>query len=781
MACKGTFSQNKDKPFYSWYKYNEAFSMEFVRDEINNLNYTPSLIYDPFGGCGTTMLFSSLNNIDSIYSEINPFMSWVTNTKINSVIEATKDIANFKKLVNDVISSLSIQQLELFEKKQNLEKQLNKYFDNDVYINCLMIKEKINEKIKNSKLKDLFLLALATNLIDVSNTVKRGDLRYATDKELKQKDKDIIKLFIKSIKQFTSDIELYGKDLKKPTTKVSDDARTLSNPNEVDLVVTSPPYLNGTNYIRNTKIELEFLEFIRGEFELPLFHSKGIVAGINNVTRKNANINHRFDFVDSVLKEIEPVVYDDRIIPMIERYFDNMFDVFVKLRYCMKNDSVLILDIGDSQFCGVHIPTHEFLIKIAEMNDFKLYDEEVLRERISKNGMRLTQRILRFKLNKESLDDKNYKNSAISFCSNFPYKNEPFNKKSWGNKLHSLCSYQGKLKPAIAHFLVTYFTETGETVLDPLCGVGTIPLEACLNGRIGIGNDLSALASTVTKAKVNIPQQDNAWKEIENLKLYIESNIKKYDNKEIPYTNFGLNKTLKDYFHIDTLKEIVLAREYCLSQDKTPELCFVMSCIMHILHGNRPYALSRTSHPLTPYAPKGDYIYKSLIDHLIDKATSAYKELNIDGYIQGISYNLDYKELKNYINNIDWIITSPPFADSFKFYTNNWMRLWFSGWVDDDFVKAKELYLDGQQEKDLSVYKEFFNVCYSILKPKGKMILHLGKTKKIDMAKELSGLCQHHFKIIYIGEENVSDIEKHGIRDKNSTFVHQFMFLEKIN
>lgn len=42
----------------------------------------------------------------------------------------------------------------------------------------------------------------------------------------------------------------------------------------------------------------------------------------------------------------------------------------------------------------------------------------------------------------------------------------------------------------------------------------------------------------------------------------------------------------------------------------------VISALMHILHGNRPYALSRKSHPITPYAPTGDYIYKALLGNL---------------------------------------------------------------------------------------------------------------------------------------------------------------------
>ena len=47
------------------------------------------------------------------------------------------------------------------------------------------------------------------------------------------------------------------------------------------------------------------------------------------------------------------------------------------------------------------------------------------------------------------------------------------------------------------------------------------------------------------------------------------------------------------------------------------------------------------------------------------------------------------------------------------------------------------------------------------------------------MANELSVRAEPFFNEIYRGEENVEDIEKHGIKDKGATLVHQFLFLEK--
>ena len=65
------------------------------------------------------------------------------------------------------------------------------------------------------------------------------------------------------------------------------------------------------------------------------------------------------------------------------------------------------------------------------------------------------------------------------------------------------------------------------------------------------------------------------------------------------------------------------------------------------------------------------------------------------------------------------------------------------------------------------------------MKKNGILILHLGKTKKIDMAEELSIRSRKRFTEIYRADEDVTNIEKHGIKDKGSTVAHQYLFLQK--
>ena len=770
----GTFSPNKNKPFFSWYQYAEGYSDEFVASELKNIGSVDS-IYDPFGGSGTTMLYASLMGIDSFYSEVNPVMQWVTETKINSSIDCARNIdeltKNYAKLIN------SIEKNSHHFSETYIDNGFDKFFDSKVLGTIIEIKNIIKSMTISECNKRVFMLGLVSNIVEFSRMIKRGDLRYATDKEMLKKNWNVVDVYKKTTSRFIEDIKNFGVDLKKKTIKLSDDSRNVDKVNFVDCIITSPPYLNGTNYIRNTKLELFLLDFISDEKELPIFHSKGIIAGINNVSKQNGVIEYKYNFVQDILDQLNPVTYDSRIPKMIESYFDNMADFFSKMIVLLKHNGKLILDIGDSQFSGVHVPTHEILEKIAFEIGFRKDSEEILRKRTSNNGMILSQRILRFSKKDSINTNDSFRKTAELFINSMPYTEQPFNSRNWGHDWHSLCSYQGKLKPALAHHLINTFTRVGDRVLDPLCGVGTIPFEACLQGRIGIGNDMSSLAYTVTTAKVNKPSYNDVINVLNMLDEYIE--LHKRNTNISDYSDFGFNGKIPTYFHPDTYSEILAARSYFTRAKNDSATLFVKSCMLHILHGNRPYALSRNSHPLTPYAPTGDFIYKNVITHIRNKIELSFKKNNFDDYIVGESYNLDYNMLPSHVQPVDWIITSPPFADSIRFYVNNWMRLWFSGWEPTDFKKADTQYIEGLQKKTFDVYISFFDMCYKVLKPQGKVILHLGKTVKTDMAKELSDRIGNLFDVTYIGEENVEDIEKHGIKDKGATLIHQYLFLTK--
>lgn len=776
----GTFVLNKSERIHRWYSYLEGYSSCLIEDLIQEIGPDNiQTIYDPFCGTGTTSLVASKYGITSYYSETNPFMRMVIEAKINSV----------KQLRASNTGSSHLK--KFLEKIKNYHYQLcleptvwdgfEKFFDNDVLLQLLNLKSEV-EKIQDENSRKIALIILASVTVRASKMIRQGDLRLAKASEKSEDDKNLLLNFARKLEDAIEDIDSEDSPLLAETICLSPDSRDIQAESVIDCVITSPPYLNGTNYIRNTKLELKLTDCIKSEKELPEFHSKGIIAGINNVSKRKSNIE-TLDCVKPYIESLEPVAYDKRIPLMVAGYFQDMDKVMERLSHAIKDNGIFIMDIGDSQFAGVHIPTHKILVTICKKHGFELYAEEILRQRRSKNGMVLSQRLLKFRLHKAGNAKDIFRAEAENFIATMPYRQEPYAGRNWGHAWHSLCSYHGKLKPAIAHFMVRQFTNPGDIVLDPLCGVGTIPLEACLQGRVGIGNDLSELAYVVTKAKLEKPELNDCLCVIEALKETIShfQGSNDIENDIQTYADFGFNGKLSTYFHPETYREILCARRFFVPRinELSPAEAMVFSCLLHVLHGNRPYALSRNSHPLTPYAPKGEFVYKSVIEHITDKLLLSYKKGNFERYTQGQSIYGDYSALTNKGITVDAILCSPPFADSIRFYMQNWMRLWLCGWEEGDYKKAEHRFLDQKQKKDFDVYTSFFEMCASVLKPNGKVILHLGKTDKVDMAEELLKRAVPFFTEIYHGNENVQSIEKHGIKDKGATVEHQYLFLTK--
>ncbi len=389
----GTFSLNKNEPIHRWYSYIEGYSSCLIAEELKMLLVLkPDIktIYDPFCGTGTTSLVAATHGIKSFYSESNPFMQSVIETKINCVRKLDQDTV-IPKLI-EYLALINTVRVENHASWNGFEK----FFEGKQLNELLTIKELISKEDDKS-VKNILALALSSIVVKVSKMTRRGDLRYATEKEYREEN--VLERFADKLNEIIFDIQHHKSIIKCGTIKVSDDARYNDYVNAFDCVITSPPYLNGTNYIRNTKLELKLNDFITSESDLPSFHSKGIIAGINNVSKRTV-IDTILPVVEPYLKQLQPVSYDERIPKMVAGYFRDMDTVIQKLSKSIKSGGLFTMDIGDSQFAGVHIPTHQILSNICVQYGFSLYDEEILRERRSKNGMILTQRLLRYRLEK---------------------------------------------------------------------------------------------------------------------------------------------------------------------------------------------------------------------------------------------------------------------------------------------------------------------------------------------------------------------------------------------
>lgn len=356
----------------------------------------------------------------------------------------------------------------------------------------------------------------------------------------------------------------------------------------------------------------------------------------------------------------------------------------------------------------------------------------------------------------------------IRFFTSLPFKKGEYKSRAWGHSLHFLLSYPSKLKPAIAFYLVKLFSKPKDIILDPFSGSGTIPFEACSQGRIGIGCDITPLAYHTTKAKVSGVSINELEKQITKLDKFIQQNKMKLSECE---------DEIVDYFHKKTLNEILSAREFFLQHEKE-DYSFLIACLAHILHGNRPYALSRRSHNIMPWPPKGPTIYKNVIEHLREKVYRMKKSELPSTFVKGSSYQCDTTNLPFKDNSIDCIITSPPFLYNRDFLRMNRIRLWFCGWDYSTQKQYKEKFIENVPY--IESYTKIFDEYFRLLKPHSHCILHLGIVKDIDMAHKLSPIAEKSgFRVNSIINEDSTSLESHGIRDRGATRTHQFLFLQK--
>ncbi len=796
-----TFVKGKDTPFQRWYPYIEGYSPDFVKSLIRNCDIKDTLVYDPFAGTGTTLFAADEEGLSTAYSEVNPLLQYLILTKTKVLRAKEPQRKKLSDNLKDIAKTL-LHSLDKFEEDKSLREAYktifgnSKYFSDEVLAQIFKLRSYIDiVKLEDELLADTLTIAVLSCLLPVSHLKKAGDVRFKTEKELEKEFITLKEILPSKIIDIAEDVVNFNYTLKTNHELILSNAKNISRINDLKIgaIITSPPYLNGTNYFRNTKVELWFLRYLQYENDLRFFRNQALTSGINDVKKEynyanGLDIFSKSTILKSTLVELNKKAYDSRIPIMAKSYFEEMYGIFRDSKEHLINNAKILIDIGDSIFCGVHINTDEILIELLTELGFKLIDNKILRKRRSRNKEVLTQSLLAFHYlsNYQDKNEKQIKGRPEAFWDKnwnyfktvIPHQQAPYSSRNWGHNNHSLCSYQGKLKPAIAHHLVKTFVPENGSMLDPFAGVGTIPFEASLTGKTSYGIDISLPAYYISFAKVTAPHSQESYDYINALEQFIKNNECSEEELNQAKT-FGFNKTLSEYYEEATLKEILLARRFVKENyPKTPGEMLVVASLLHILHGNRPYALSRRSHPIVPYAPTGEFVYKSLITKLTEKVERVINEELPVNFKNGKIFNQDTTIIwPQEINNLDAVITSPPFFDSTRFYLANWIRIWFSGWSEKDFKFQVNSFVEEKQKKDFAIYESIFRQSKERLKKDGVCVLHLGKSVKCDMAKELQKISKRWFKTADLFDESVEHCESHGIRDKGTVTSHQYLIL----
>lgn len=315
--------------------------------------------------------------------------------------------------------------------------------------------------------------------------------------------------------------------------------------------------------------------------------------------------------------------------------------------------------------------------------------------------------------------------TKIKHISSYKLKDSWKNNRSrWGHSLHKMASRTGSFPPALAHYFIIKYSNPGQIVLDCYSGKGTVPLEACLNNRIGIGNDLAPEAYILTSAKINPPSLIRFKEYLRNLKEEMDENV----------SIKGVDKNVKLFFHPRTLKQLVSLQKISLNDD-SKESIFFKAIICGILHGNSKLSLSLPCSHSFSMSPA--YVRRYVKKHGLKKPykdvlSSVDKRVEIlvrDGLpkIKGKSYNKNILELKLKEKYVNLIVTSPPYFEKQTYAWDNWLRLWFLGYDYKNIRKT--LFETSSKDKYFAFMEKNLAKMYNFLSDDSAAFIVVGDSK----------------------------------------------------
>ncbi|MCS6774798.1 MAG: site-specific DNA-methyltransferase [Thermoflexales bacterium] len=385
------FQLNAAEPVHRWSFYVQGFSASFVQGILDRYRsvYRVPHVLDPFAGSGTVLVQAKMNGYPSWGVELNPFLHFLCDTKLNSWMVSPSRLlyAAERVLCSDtLVDPPTFLRLES-QFKQSVLHDLRRIKGG---IDTLVCVDNDDKYVKN-----LLLLAFASILVDSSNLKRSPCLGYARNKEVQ--DDAAARLFSKKINQITEDLlhchSCFGEEvMHTPSEVILGDSSQEIPDMEYDLVITSPPYMNGMDYAINYKIELAWLGFVKSHSDIKLLKDKMVAC--DNISRRTissfvSNCTYTSPFIERIKDRIHDNIsrrggYRRLDMPaIVHKYFDDMYRVMYKVIQKVKRGGRVVMVVGDSLIADVYIPTDLLLARMCEELGLSVERLEKARERRS--------------------------------------------------------------------------------------------------------------------------------------------------------------------------------------------------------------------------------------------------------------------------------------------------------------------------------------------------------------------------------------------------------------
>jgi DNA modification methylase len=523
--------------------YPAKFIPQIPATLIARLSLRGELVFDPFGGSGTTALEAVRLGRRALSADLNPIGTLVAQVKSTPLME--RDVAEIDALRTSILSRqpflptdpdhLCGEFREFIPRIPNIEK----WFPTESIGELAMIRARVSACESAPALR-VALLALSRTILSAS--FQDSETRYASRPRPIKVGEPTRRFLGELEKTLRSVVATNGEVLYGVTRFVTADSRHLDTAefpaDSVDLIVTSPPYGNAYDYHLYHRFRLYWLGHLPAELAQ---HEIG-----SHLRHQREKSGYR-EYLDDLRLSIEQffrILRAGRYAAIVVG--DPVYDG--KMYDAGEDVGVLAESIGFERIGSIQRKIHSTKRSVVGPGRRASSESIVILRRPPKQAsVRLHplpykpwqyESMLRIREIESIAGVESSGNQGelhldvdpytlplvrrLAFTHSYQAGNGPL-ERSWQAILengwddagsarkdpkyttHGVHPFKGKFYPQLAKALINCSAiSPGARILDPFCGSGTALLEGYLNGFRAFGSDLNPLSAKITSSKLGV-------------------------------------------------------------------------------------------------------------------------------------------------------------------------------------------------------------------------------------------------------------------------------------
>lgn len=532
--------------------YPAKFIPQIPQYLIKQLSLRGEMVWDPFGGSGTTALEAILLGRSAISTDLNPLAAVIGRAKTLTLTKEEEDtISDFVEEFQ-VLSASAVTVSDVLEQSRDdiadfvpAIPNITEWFHPQAVKELAYLRWRITAW-QCTKGQTLAWVCFSKVVLNAS--FQDSETRY-TRRPHDVAPGSVFRHFASGLSSALSKVRylsplLRFREAEFKTLDLRGDTDAALPANSVDLVVTSPPYANANDYHLYHRFRLFWLgydprDLAKSEIGSHLRHQKertGFDSYLDEMTACLRHIHAALRPGRYAVLVVGDAVFEGKVFKAAEQLGDAArqvgFEVvgiidrpihatkrsFIAAARRARTEQMLVLRKGAANtLMSLGRPPYRLW---EYEKTLRRREIEVLTGRAPEGDADSDYAVSLHPLSLDRLRRLTFTHTFASpsihreltwqaVLENGDVKESLSNRKDPKYATHGIHAYKGKFYPQLAKSLFNLAgLEPGQKILDPFCGSGTVLLEAYLNGFQSIGLDLNPLAVKIARVKTDILEVD---------------------------------------------------------------------------------------------------------------------------------------------------------------------------------------------------------------------------------------------------------------------------------